>query len=297
MSILAKKDTAIFSIIGYLYIGFLALFCLFPFLLVISGSITRDSTIFQYGYRLIPKDISFEAYRIAFEVPQVILRAYMVTIGITAVGTTLSLFFSSMTAYVLHKKDFKYRNKFSLYFYFTTLFQGGLVPWYILMVKYLGMKNSYWALIFPHLFSVFHIIILRTFMSSIPDSLGESAKLDGASEFRVFLQIMLPLSKPALATIGLFTALSYWDEWFNTMLFIDNKKKYTLQYFLHLIISKIDFLKNVTDEMIAANMEVEMPSESFKLAMTVITTGPIIFLYPYLQKYFVKGIMIGAVKG
>lgn len=297
MLLSSKRDTLIFNILGYTFIGILTIFCLVPFLLVVTGSITDDKSIMQYGYRFIPKAVSFSAYEVAFEAPEAILKAYGVTIFTTVTGTIISLFLSAMTAYALQRKDFEFRNFFSLFFYFTTLFSGGLVPWYILMVKYLRMKDNILALILPHLFSVFHIIILRTFMSTIPDSLGESAKIDGCSDFRIFLQIVLPLSKPALATIGLFTALIYWNEWYNTMLFINNEDLYTLQYFLHLIISKIDFLKNITAEMIASGVQVEMPSESFKLAMTVIVTGPIIFLYPYLQKYFVKGIMIGAVKG
>lgn len=291
------KDLILFNTIGYFIVGLLALFCVFPFLLVLSGSITNESSILTDGYRLIPKKFSFQAYRVAFEVPGTILRAYAVTIGITVVGTFLSLFFSSMTAYVLQRKDFGFRGFFSMYFYFTTIFTGGLVPWYILMVKYLHMKNNFLALIIPHLFSVFHIIILRSFINSIPHSLGESARIDGCGDFRIFLQIIIPLSKPALATIGLFTALAYWDEWYNTMLFIDNQKMYSLQYFLYRIISKIEFLKNVTSQMESSGVQMDMPAESFKLAMTIITTGPILFLYPYLQKYFIKGIMLGAVKG
>jgi len=203
-----------------------------------------------------------------------------------------------MAAYALQRKDFVYRNFFAFFFYFTTIFSGGLVPWYILMVKYLHMKDNYLALIIPGLFGVFNMIIIRSFMSSIPDSITESAKIDGASDFRIFIQLILPLSRPVLVTIGLFIALEYWNDWYLSMLFIQKDNMYPLQYFLYKIISKIDFLRNVAARSSNINLsKISLPSESFKLAMTVIATGPIIFLYPHLQKYFIKGIMMGAIKG
>lgn len=288
----------LFNIIAYFSIAALAFLCLLPFLLVISGSVTEESSIILYGYRLIPVKISLAAYKIAFGNPTTILRAYAVTAFVTATGTLLSLFLTSMASYALQRKDFVYRNIFAFFFYFTTIFSGGLVPWYILMVKYLHMKDSYLALIIPGLFGMFNMIIIRSFMSSIPDSITESAKIDGASDFRIFIQLILPLSKPVLVAIGLFIALEYWNDWYLSMLFIQKEKMYPLQYFLYKIISKIDFLKNVAAKSSNINLsKISLPSESFKLAMTVIATGPIIFLYPYLQKYFIKGIMMGAVKG
>jgi len=293
-----SKETVVFNIIAYLFTAILAFLCLLPFLLVVSGSITDESSIVLYGYRLIPVKISFDAYKIAFGNPTIILRAYAVTCFVTTVGTFLSLFLSSMAAYALQRKDFVYRNFFAFFFYFTTIFSGGLVPWYILMVKYLHMKDNYLALIIPGLFGVFNMIIIRSFMSSIPDSITESAKIDGASDFRIFIQLILPLSRPVLVTIGLFIALEYWNDWYLSMLFIQKDNMYPLQYFLYKIISKIDFLRNVAARSSNINLsKISLPSESFKLAMTVIATGPIIFLYPHLQKYFIKGIMMGAIKG
>ena len=289
------KDLIIFNIMGYSIISFFALLSVIPFLLIISGSFTAEETIIRYGYNLVPKKISFDAYRFVMEAPSTVIRAYCVTITLTLVGTVLSLFLMAMTAYVLQRKDFPYRNFFSLFFYFTTLFSGGLVPTYILMIKYLNMKNNFLALLLPMLFSVFYIIIIRTFMSVLPDSISESAKIDGAGDFRIFITLILPLSKPVLATIGLFTALGYWNDWIHAMLYIQRESMYPLQYYLYKVLSRIDFIKSIAAT--ATSVKVELPQESFKLAMTVVTTGPIIFLYPYLQKYFIKGLTIGAVKG
>lgn len=290
------KDRLVFNIIAYTVLILLSILCLLPFIMMLTGSFTSQEAIFRDGYRLIPTELSTEAYQLIFRDPTVILRAYGVTIFVTVVGTVLSLFITSMAAYVLASKDFKYRNKFSFYFYFTSIFGGGLVPWYILMVRYLHMRDNIIALIFPLLVNSVYIIIMRSFIqSSIPSVLQESAKIDGANDFQIYLIIILPLSKAALATIGLFTALIYWNDWYNAMLFINKEELYPLQYFLHALLSKADFMKSVASQ--SGVPVVEMPTESLKLAMTVVATGPIILLYPFLQKYFVKGITIGAVKG
>lgn len=290
-----KKDRIAFNIAGYMIVSLFAVFCIVPFIMVLTGSLTSQSSILKDGFRIIPKEFSLDAYRIIFNSPNTVIRAYIITIFVTVTGTVLGLLVISMTAYVLNCKDFKYRNQFSFYFYFTTIFGGGLVPWYIVMVRYLHLKNNLLALILPILLNVFYILIMKTFMKSIPDAISESAKIDGAGDYRIFIQLILPLSKAALATIGLFTALNYWNDWFNTMLFIDNDRMYNLQYFLYQILSKLDFMNIAAAQ---AGIPVpEMPSESFKLAMTMVATGPIVFLYPFVQKYFIKGITIGAVKG
>ena len=291
-----SKEEIIFGIIAYIYLTIASMFCLIPFLLVIGGSFSSESSIKRDGFRIIPTEVSFEAYKLIFMTPKRILNAYGITIFITAVGTFSALFLISMTAYVLQRKDFKYRNKFAFYFYFTSLFNGGLVPWYILMVRYLKMKNSIAALIIPLLFNVFYMIIIRTFMSTIPESISESAKIDGGGDFTIFARLILPLSKPALATIGLFIALNYWNDWFNAMLFIEKSNLVPLQFYLHQILSTVEVLRRMIQDLPTGAI-VELPGESFKMAMTVVTIGPIIMLYPYLQKYFIKGIMLGAVKG
>jgi putative aldouronate transport system permease protein len=245
---------------------------------------------------LLPSTFSFSSYEFIFKQPAQILKSYGITIFVTLVGTIVGLFLTAMTAYVLQRKDFRFRNAFAFYFFFTTLFSGGLVPWYVLIVTYLDLKNSLLAIIMPMLLNVFYIIIMRSFMSStIPDAISESAKIDGAGDFRIFISIILPLSKPALATIGLFIALNYWNDWYHALLFIENRDLYPLQYFLYNILNSISFANSAAAQ--AGVAVVAMPKESFKLAMTVVATGPIILLYPFVQKYFVKGITVGAVKG
>lgn len=289
-----KTDRIVFNLIGYIVVGLISLLCLIPFLLTVSGSVTKDASLFEYGYRLIPKMYSLEAYKLIFRTPEVITGAYAVTILLVVSGTALGLFLTAMTSYVLHRKDFKYRNKFSFFFFFTTLFSGGLVPWYLVMIN-LGMKNNFLALLLPHLFAVFHIIIMRTFFTTIPESLGESAKIDGAGDFTIFLKLYLPISLPALSTIGLFIALTYWNDWYQAMLFITKPNMMPLQYHLYKVFNSMQAAQIVAQK---TGMPVaQMPTETFKLAMTVVVTGPIILVYPFIQKYFVKGMTVGAVKG
>jgi len=285
-----------FNLLGYFFISVFAMMCIIPFIMILTGSVTEESTIVREGYKLIPSVLSFESYAFIFRAPVQMLKAYQVTLLVTVAGTAAGLFLTAMTAYVLQRKDFKYRNVFAFYFFFTTLFSGGLVPWYILIIRYLELKNSLFALILPMLLNVFYIIIMRSFISStIPDAISESAKIDGASDFRIFLSIILPLSKPALATIGLFIALNYWNDWYHALLFIEKENLYPLQYFLYNILNSINFANSAAAQ--AGVAVVSMPKESFKLAMTVVATGPIILLYPFVQKYFVQGITVGAVKG
>lgn len=295
MRIKRGKEQALFNIISYSIVLAFTLICVVPFLLVISGSFTDEGSIHADGYRFIPKQFSLNAYKVAFAMPENIVRAYGVTGAVTVAGTLAGLFIICMTAYGLQRPQFKYRNAFALYFYFTTLFSGGLVPWYILMVKYLHLKNNYLALLFPAMLTVFDIIIMRSFMKSIPEALAESAKIDGAGEFRIFAQIFLPLSKPALATVGLFIALRYWNDWYASMLFISNKKMFSLQFYLYSMLTQMEFAAN--DAKSAGIVMEQYPAESFKLAMTIVATGPILLLYPFVQKYFIQGMTVGAVKG
>lgn len=295
-----SKDMKAFNIISYTVITIVALLCLIPFLMVLIGSFTLEKEIIANGFSFFPKNFSMEAYKTALKEPMAILRAYGVTASLTVLGTAIGLFIVAMTGYVLQRKDFKWRNKVSFFFYFTTLFSGGLVPWYILMVKYLGLKDSYLALLLPPLLSVFNIIIMKSYMSGIPQALTESAKIDGAGDFTIFMKIILPLAKPALATIGMFIALGYWNDWYNSMLFINNENLYSLQYYLYKIVNNIEAYKTILAQAgggTALGSTINMPSESLKMALTIIVTGPIILVYPFIQKYFVSGVTIGAVKG
>ncbi|MFC4597339.1 carbohydrate ABC transporter permease [Cohnella hongkongensis] len=283
------------SIVGYLVIGAIAVACLLPFLLIISGSITSEEEITRDGFSFFPESYSLESYRIALKVPEQIIRAYAVTSSLTVVGTVIGTFLSAMAAYVLQRQDFSWRNGFSFYIYFTVLFNGGLVPWYILMVNYLNLKDHYLALLLPPLLNVFFIIVMKSFLRSIPDAITESAKIDGAGDFTIFLRLILPLSKPALATIGLFTAMNYWNDWYNAMLFVNNQDLYSLQYYLYRMLANIDQIKTL---MAKSGMALQvLPSEGLKMALTVIVTGPVMLLYPFVQRFFIQGLTVGAVKG
>ncbi len=284
-----------FDIISYLMVGLIALLCLLPFIILVSGSFSSEQAIRFTGYGILPKDFSLEAYSLVFKTPITILRAYGVSFFITGVGTAAGLFVLTLAAYVISRQDFKYRNQFSFFFYFTTLFSGGMVSTYIFYIQYLHLKDSLLALILPGMLNVFYLLIMRSFVSNIPVALIEAAKIDGAGEFKIFIRVILPLLKSGLATIGLFTALGYWNDWYNAMLYINSSEKYPLQYMLYDLLQKTQALARIAAQ--AGILVESMPSNTLKLAMAVVATGPIILLYPFVQKYFVKGITIGSVKG
>ncbi|WP_445321849.1 carbohydrate ABC transporter permease [Paenibacillus sp. FSL H8-0048] len=286
----------VLSVIGYVTLTILAIFCIFPFILVISSSLSEESAIIEKGFQIFPTAFSTEAYSLLFKYPAEMLRAYGVTISVTAIGTIVGLFLTSMTAYVLSRRDFKWRSRFSFFFFFTTLFSGGLVPWYLMIINYLHLKDTLLVLILPMMMNVFYIIVMKSFMGSIPDAITESAKIDGAGDFRIFMQLIVPLSKPALATIGLFIALAYWNDWYNALLFISKSELMPLQYYLYKMLGNMDGMRKA---MMASGAVVntDLPTESLKMAMTIVATGPILLAYPFIQKYFVTGLTIGAVKG
>jgi ABC-type sugar transport system, permease component len=293
-----KKDIkgVIFQFAGYLYIIFFTLICLLPFLMVVSGSFTDEKYIRQEGFKLIPGKFSLQAYITIFMMPQRILDAYAVSVALTVIGAVVGLFLISMTAYVLVRKDFKYRNHFSFFYYFTMLFNGGLVPFYILIVRYFHLKNSFWALLLPGLMNAWYIILMKNFMKSIPDSIIESGKLDGADDFTLYIKFVIPLSIPGLATVCLFLALSYWNNWSWAMLFIEEQKLVPLQYLMYKTVQSVEALRTINQRS-SASVTFDVPAESVKMATAVVTIGPIIFLYPFVQKYFIKGLTIGSVKG
>lgn len=290
-----SNDRRVFNIISVVLLSLLTLFCTLPFWLILSGSFTSQDSILTDGYRLLPKIFSLEAYQFLFKAPEDMLHAYGVTIFVTAVGTFSSMIVTSMAAYVLSSRDFTYRNTVSFFFYFTTVFGGGLVPWYIFNMKYLHFKNNYISLILPTLVNVTYLLILKSYMANIPEAVFESARLDGANDWTIYRRIALPLSKAGLATVGLFIALNYWNDWYAAMLYIDDDRMYPLQYYLNDILNKSQGMMNAAAR--AGIPSAQVPSEPVKLAMTVVATGPIVLLYPFLQKYFVKGVTIGAVKG
>lgn len=276
----------------YLIVGLFSVLCVIPFLLVLSSSFTPEGVLLREGYKLIPTRLSLEAYRVLLQ-GETIYRAYGVTVFITVVGTVLSLLVTSGVAYTLSVRTVRYRNHLLFFIFFTMLFQGGLVPTYIVISKYLHLSNNIWVMILPALVNQWLMFLLRNFFMSIPDTLAESAKIDGANDIYILFRIILPLSLPALATIGLFYALDYWNEWFRAILFIDDKNLYPLQSIIINIISSMNFAKLMAAQGVAQSI----PAYGIRMATVVLTIGPIVFLYPFLQKYFIQGLTIGAVKG
>jgi len=291
------KDEISINIVGIILIGFFALMCVLPFYLIVIASFTSETSLIRNGYPLLPslENFSLDSYKLSLKNPVAILKSYGVTIGVTALGTLMAVFLSTMTGYVLSRKDFPWRNKFSFFFFFTTLFNGGLVPWYLLCVRYLNFKNNIIGLLLPLMFSVWNMIIAKSFMLGLPMEITESAKIDGANDLVIFLKLILPLSKPLIATLALFSALAYWNDWYNCMLYITNEDMFTLQYYLQRILGSAEAMRIVAEKSGIALPSI--PIESMKMSMTIIATGPIVLLYPFVQRYFVKGLTIGAVKG
>jgi putative aldouronate transport system permease protein len=299
---LIRKDAEgiTLTVLAYGFNALIALVCVVPFIMVFSGSLSSEDAIRFNGFGLLPQDFSLEAYRTIFQEPATILRAYAVTFILTITGTCLGLFLQTMTAYVLARKDFVWRNRFSFFFYFTMLFSGGLVPYYILMTRYLGMRNSYLALLLPLIFNVYYLLIMKSYISAIPESFIHAAKIDGCGEFRTLVLIMMPMLKPALATVGLFIALAYWNDWYSAMLFISRENMHPLQYFLYNTVNNIEAYKRLLESGAAGSSmaaAINMPTQTLKMALTVVVTGPIVLLYPFVQKYYIRGITIGGVTG
>ncbi|UQZ83348.1 L-arabinose transport system permease protein AraQ [Paenibacillus konkukensis] len=273
--------------------------CLLPFLLLFTSSITDENEIIQSGYSLFPDKISFAAYGYLFRDASAIVRAYSISILVTVIGTLVSLCIISLLAYPLSRKDLPFRKFLAFFVFFTMLFNGGLVPTYYVYTQIFDLKNSFLALIIPYLLlNGFYVLLARTFfMTSIPVPIIESAYIDGAGEFKIFYKIVLPLSLPILATIGLFQIINYWNDWFNSLIFITDSKLFGLQYMLNKILLDIQFLSTSDMGGNQAEALASLPKEGVRMAMAVIGVIPILITYPFFQKFFVKGLTVGAVKG
>jgi len=278
-----------------IFVAAISLLCIVPFIIIISSSMTRETDILVHGYNFFPRNVDFTAYKFLFQRMDVVLTGYKVTTLVTVIGTVLSLAVSAMIAYPISLRRLKYRRFISGYVLMTLLFNGGMVPWYIINVKYLNLHNNLWALILPSVVNGFNIFLMRNYFSSIPEEMHESAKIDGAGEVRTLISIILPLSVPVFASVGLFIGLAYWNDWWLGLMLIDKAELQPLQLMLRTIVSNVDYLANST--VLSTGADQMVPRESVKMAATIVTIGPIIFLYPFLQRYFVKGLMMGAVKG
>lgn len=290
---MSKKTPWLSHIIVILF----CVMCIAPFWVVISISLTSDSFIRKEGYSFLIQSLDLSAYKYVLNNAAEIIKAYGVTIVATVLGTFLSVFIMALLAYPLSRKNYKRRGVLSFVLFFTMLFSGGLVPSYILISQYLHLRDNIWVYILPYLVSAFHVILLRTFFQQLPEELRESAKLDGCGEARIFFQIILPLSKPSLATVALLTALARWNDWMTSLLYIDNPDLISLQYLLQRIIMDVELIK---ENMVNLPMDMslrDLPTESMRMVMVIVSAGPMMCVFPFFQKYFARGLTVGAVKG
>lgn len=285
--------------IGYVFVSLFSLLCILPLIMVISGSFSDESLLVVNGYQFYPQNFTLLAYESLFKNWETLLGSFLVTVGLVIVGGGAGLFLTAMTGYALWRPDFKYRNTITFFIYFTTLFSGGIVASYLLMVNYLHLNNSYFSVLLPGMLSAWNIFMIKNFLKSIPYELAEVAKIDGANDFSIFMRVILPLMTPSLATIGLFLAIGYWNEWYNASLYLSTTKvRYLpLQLYLYNALNTANFLKSAADKASTYIDRSKLPSESLKMAIAVVSTLPIIFVYPFVQRYFIAGITIGSVKG
>ncbi|MDD6215121.1 MAG: carbohydrate ABC transporter permease [Firmicutes bacterium] len=268
-------------------------------MLVFSISFSSEESIAEIGYALIPKSWSLVAYRYILMSYEKVVNAYLVTIFTTVVGTIISVSVIALYSYAISRNSFKYKKFFTFYIFFTMMFSGGLVAWYMICTSVLHINNTIWGLILPSVMSPWYVIVLRSFfVSSVPNAIIESGKLDGAGEFRIFVQLVLPISLPGLATIALFTTLGFWNDWWLPMILNTNPKLYNLQFLLQSMMKNIELMNQ--SEAYRANAGKELaniPTDSMRMALCVIALGPILIVYPFFQKYFIQGLTIGAIKG
>ncbi len=291
---ISKTSNAILNTIFFIW----AAVCVLPLILVVIVSFSSEQSIFDNGYSFFPSELSFAAYDFFLKLGDQLVYSYLITIFATIVGTLFSLSITTLLAYVLSRRDYPYRKFLTYMMVFVMLFNGGITATYMVNTQFLGLGNSIWALIFPMSFNAFFVIVLRTFFYSIPLEINEAARIDGAGEFRTFFQIVLPLSKPGVATIAMFTMINYWNDWFHGMLYIIDKEKYPVQTLLWSMQNSLEFIKQSAQNALEFSQFAQSaPTDSGRMALTVLVVLPILVAYPYFQKFFVKGLTVGGVKG
>ena len=291
---MTKKFSVANVLIG-LFMTLFSLMCLLPMILTFVVSFTDEASILRNGYSFFPQKFSTYAYQLIFRGGSSVVKGYLVSIFVTVVGTLLAVLITGLAAYTLANKNVRYRNVLGMYFFIPMVFGSGLVPWYLICTG-LGLRDNLLALLIPNLmFNTFNLFLVRNFMSALPDSLRESATIDGANDAVIAFRIYFPLTVPALATVGLFYGLAYWNDWWNAIMLVDEKSLYPIQYLLLQLKSQISMLKDL--QYLSGTTSATPPTESLKMATAIITVGPIILLYPFLQKYYVKGLVVGSVKG
>lgn len=290
----------IFRSFAFVVLLILAIVCILPIILIIVASFTDETTLLANGYRFFPQKYGLEAYVYLLKQSVMMLRAYKISILVTVIGTLASLVLSTTFAYPLSRKDFKYRNIFSFLVFFTMLFSGGIVPSYMMWTKFFHIKDTIWALIIPsYLMNAFNILLIRNYYSNnIPDALVEAARIDGASEFLTFRRVVVPLSVPVIATVGLFTGLAYWNDWINGLYYINDPGLYSIQNLLIRLMNNIQYLNSgAAAGIVSGGTTGALPSTSVRMAIAVVGVIPVVAAYPFLQKYLIRGTVIGAVKG
>ncbi len=292
-------ESKTFNRVSTIILTILVAFAMLPIVLIVMASFTAETALIRDGYRFLPKEFSLNAYYYMIKQGKLILRSYGVSFLVTFAGTAISVLLTTMLAYPMSRKSYKYRNVLAFFVFFTMLFNGGIVPSYIMWTRFFHIKNTIWALMIPnYLVSAFNVILVKNyFQNSVPDSLIEAAQLDGASEFKIFFKVMLPLAIPSVATISLFTGIAYWNDWTNGLYYVTNEKFYSIQQLLMKIMSNIQALRSNSNASLLGTGAVELPSTSVRMAMAVIGILPIVLIYPFVQKYLVKGVIVGAVKG
>lgn len=298
----SERDTLSITPSTNLILNVLMIFCviltLMPFYIILIASITSEKSLTRSGYRLWPEEFSTEAYTYLFREGSIIITAYQNTIISTVAGTLVTIVLVMLYAYPLSRSNFRFRTFFTFLAFFTMLFSGGLVSYYMVMRQILHIQNTIWALFLPSAFSPFWVFVLRTYIkTNIPEELIEAARIDGAGEWRTLLQIVTPLSTPGLATVALFSAIGIWNNFFNVLLLVDRVELYNLQYTIYSTLNNIRFLTENASRMQGVVNLAELPSQTFRMAMAIVTIGPIILAYPFFQRFFVRGLTIGAIKG
>lgn len=287
-----KKTSHFFIHVVFILIS---ICCVVPIFYIVAASFSDELLLKQLGYALFPRGLSMDAYKHVFESPKAILSAYGVSISVTVIGTVVSLLFTTMLGYVMTRRDFKGSRYISFLVFFAMMFNAGMVPTYIAFVRWYHLRDTLIALILPYIIVPWHVFLMKSFLADTPYTLIEAARIDGAGELRTFFQIVVPLAKPALATVGLFTAFTYWNDWYQSMMYIENQTLISLQYYMYRIMNNISFL---SQSMFAVGVDLsKLPSETTRMAMCVLAAGPMLIVFPFFQKYFVKGMTVGSVKG
>ena len=286
------------NILNHIILILLCFCVIAPFIILVSASFSDEKELALQGYGLLPRGSSLEAYKFVFKNPKIIKDAYIVTIFVSIVYTLMATFLMACVAFPLTRKDMVGRNQLNFYFYFCSLFGGGLIPTYILITQYLHLNDTLWVYLLPHLISPWYIFMMRTFFNGIPGEISESAYIDGANEYTIFFRIIIPLSKPVIATVALMMFLAKWNDWMTSMLYINKEELISLQYMLQRIMENIKLLQNQSQDLgfniLAAD---EIPAETARMAMAIVVAGPALIIFPFFQKYFVKGLTVGSVKG